>query len=94
MKLSFFSVLAFAVLFLSSCGDKFADIKLIEEIEKATDKQTVNVDELPNSSQTLLTEDFSENYVETAELAPELGYRVGVRREVGSQMGEHAYVYF
>lgn len=95
MKLSFFSVLAFAILFLDSCRDgERADMKLIKAIEDAADKQTISVDELPNSSQTLLTEDFSENYVETAELASELGYRVGIRREVGSQMGEHAYVYF
>jgi len=95
MKLSFFSVLAFAILFLGSCRDgERADMRLIKQIERAADKQSVGVDELPNSSQTLLEEDFSENYVESAELAPELGYRVGIRREVGSQMGEHAYVYF
>ncbi len=94
MKLSFFSVLAFAVLILSSCGRESSDINLIETIQNATNKQIIDASELPDETQSVLAEDFSESYVETAQLAPELGYEVGMRRGRGSQIGEHAYVYF
>jgi len=82
------------LLLLASCGKERADDKLIKSIQEATDKQVVSASDLPGSSQSLLAEDFSESYIELAELAPELGYQVSMRRGVGSLIGEHSYVYF
>lgn len=70
------------------------DAQLIKAIQEATNKQTINTEELPSASLTVLEQDYSESYIVTPKIAPELGYEVSMRREKGSRVGEHSQAYF
>lgn len=72
------------------------DDALISSIQSAVNKETVNVETMPTSSQTEVSHDCSqsESYVATAQLAPDLGYEVTMRRSRGADAGEESQAYF
>ncbi|EAY30699.1 hypothetical protein [Microscilla marina] len=72
------------------------DDELISSIQSAVDKQTVSTEALPTSSQSEVSHDCSqsESYVATAQLAPDLGYQVTMRRSRGADAGEESEAYF
>ena len=101
MRLSIIGILAVVILAFSSCskGDfKVAgdgsDADLIAAIQKATNKQTISINELPAPSRTVLNEDYSDDYIDIAKHAPELGYEVEMRCQKGPRVGEHSQAYF
>ena len=97
MKVSIFSFLILFGLVFTSClknDDNLTDDALIAAIQTATDKEVVNTANLPTSSFEVLSEEFSESFIENASLAPTLGYEVRVQREFGAFMGERNLVYF
>ena len=101
MKLSILGFLAIVMLAFTSCSkndskinDGNNDADLIAAIQKATNKQNISVGELPAPSITVLNEDYSDNYIEVAKLAPELGYEVDMRCEKGPRVGEQRQAYF
>ncbi|WP_299456016.1 hypothetical protein [uncultured Microscilla sp.] len=72
------------------------DDELISSIQLAVDKQTISTEALPTSSQSEVSHDCSqsESYVATAQLAPDLGYQVTMRRSRGADAGEESEAYF
>ena len=103
MKLKSFILLVVSLLLIISCQDNISnheetatlsDDQLIEAIQNATNKQVISVDLLPSSSKDVLAQDYSESTAEAAQMAPELGYEVNIRRERGTRIGEHSDVYF
>ncbi|MEL6864991.1 MAG: hypothetical protein AAFP19_11250 [Bacteroidota bacterium] len=101
MKLSMFNVLALAALILlSSCGKNkdtsptMTDDELIQAIQEATNKSSVDMEELPIATVTNLEENFTESNMERALLAPELGYELDMRRKEGTRIGEKSQAYF
>lgn len=70
------------------------DAELIAAIQNSTAKQAVSIDELPSGSVTVLESDYSEDFVSEANLAPELGYEVNLKRGMGSFVGESDQAYF
>ena len=97
MKLSFLGFLAMALFAFSSCSndsDVMTDAELIQAIQTASDKQMVSAAGLPTDALALLTKDFTESYVDDAQLAAELGYEVRMRRGTGTRIGERSDVYF
>ncbi len=97
MKFSLFSFLIFGLVIFSSCdkeNEATSDDALIQAIIEATNKTEVDAASLPASASNLLTQDYSESYIEVAMHAPELGYEVSMRRGVGSRIGERNEVYF
>ncbi|MGB0839929.1 MAG: hypothetical protein ACPGXL_07305, partial [Chitinophagales bacterium] len=101
MRLSVFSGLIAMILVFASCDqldfnkdiNTADDTALIEAIQSAS-KQVIDASSLPSTSLSVLSEDYSESYAETAGVAEGLGYEVKVRRGVGAQIGELAAVYF
>ena len=75
-------------------GTQTSDEQLIQAIQDATNRQNINAEELPSAASTVLEQDYSESYVDDAIIAPELGYEVGMRRGMGSRIGERSQVYF
>ncbi|MBI9073511.1 MAG: hypothetical protein JEY94_18055 [Melioribacteraceae bacterium] len=69
------------------------DAALIKAIQEAN-KQSINEADLPSSAKTVLESGYSESYVEEAKMAPQLGYEVGLRRGLGTRMGERNEAYF
>ena len=70
------------------------DADLIQAIQTATNKQSINVDDLPSVSKNVLEQDYSENYVDDAKLAPKLGYEVDMRKEMGIRISDRYQAYF
>ncbi|MFT6972054.1 MAG: hypothetical protein ACJAXX_002632 [Roseivirga sp.] len=95
---SFIAILmAFAV--LSSCEEEgtnptLSDNELIAAIQSASDKSSINVNELPGSATSVVASDFSESFIASAELAASLGFQVTLVRERGSRIGESESAFF
>jgi hypothetical protein len=70
------------------------DAQLIKAIQEASNKQSITEEQLPTASQNVLEQEYSESYVELAQMAPELGYKVDLMRERGSYIGERSQAYF
>jgi hypothetical protein len=70
------------------------DAELIEAIQKASNKQVIDIADLPNSSKTTIADDYPEDYADAAQLAPELGYEVQLRCDRGPRVGERWQAYF
>lgn len=72
------------------------DDELISSIQAAVNKETVSIETMPTSSQSEVSHDCSqsESYVATAQLAPDLGYEVTMRRSRGADAGEESQAYF
>lgn len=101
MKLSIVGLFAIVIMVFASCskneskiGEGSGDAELIAAIQKASNKQNISISELPAPSRTVLNEDYSDDYVDVATLAPELGYEVDMRCEKGPRVGEHRQAYF
>ncbi len=69
------------------------DQDLISAIESAS-KKTISAESLPNSAIDVLATDYSDSYVDLAQMAPELGYAVKMRISEGAGIGEVTKVYF
>lgn len=78
----------------SYSSTKMTDAELIAAIQKSTNKVSINESELPTESRTIISNDYSESFTESAMLAPDLGYQVDLRRGEGSEMGEKSDIYF
>ena len=97
MKSSINYLMFFVLFVFSACqddSDVMSDADLILAIQTAADKQPVIDAALPSNDTNILTSDFSESYMEEAQLAPELGYEVAMRRGEGVRIGERSRVYF
>lgn len=97
MRSSIFVFTALIVLISTSCQkeeEKMSDAQLISAIQKAANKQHIEVAELPSVSKEVLDLDYSESYIDAAKIAPDLGYEVDMRREKGTQLGEALQAYF
>lgn len=102
MRLSILGFITITILMLTSCqkddstvNDKStADTELILSIQKATNKQTIDVSKLPSASKEILVQEYNEDYVDAAKLAPKLGYEVDLRCERGPNVGERRQAYF
>lgn len=97
MKIKIFSFFALAMIAFSACNndaDLSTDAALIQAIQEADDKMVVSEDALPASTATLLADEYTESYLEDAQLAPKLGYQVRMRRGEGTLIGERSEVYF
>ncbi len=97
MRLTVLGIMAFIVLSFTSCQkntDKVTDADLIQAIQNATNKQNIEVAELPSSSKITLDNDYANNYIDLAKLAPELGYEVDLRKAEGYKESEKFQTYF
>lgn len=97
MKFNLFSFLVLSsMIVFSSCSkeETMTDADLIEAIFKASDKEDINEATLPERAKLVLNSEFTESYVSKSELAPKLGYQLGMRRGEGTQIGTHNYIYF
>ena len=101
MRLSILGLFAIVILAFTSCqkndskiNDGNSDAQLIEAIQKAANKQIINVADLPSPSKSVLETDYVDDYIDVAKLAPELGYEVDMRCEKGPRVGEHKQAYF
>ena len=74
--------------------DALSDAELILAIQNASNKQTIDATALPTDASALLGQDYSESFIEIAQLAPEYGYEVSMRRGEGSRIGERNEIYF
>ncbi len=109
MKRYLFILIVFAG-FLSSCEEKASindnllanDDELILAIQNADNKVVISVDELLPDSKKILNSDYSENTLDEAKYAPELGYEVALKKKGGSLLenggkernGGRFHVYF
>jgi len=100
MKHTLIILISFAFLGLTSCqkGEnkdyKSGDDKLIEAIINSADKQSVEINALPEDAQSTLNNKFFDSYIDNALLAPKLGYEVELSVISGSKAGELKQVYF
>jgi hypothetical protein len=100
MRITIVGLLALIMLAFTSCQKEDSkvvadsDADLIAAIQKATNKQIISADDLPDPSKTSLSEDFEEDYVDVAKLAPKLGYEVDMRCRKGPDVGEFRQAYF
>ncbi len=101
MRLSILGLFAIVILAFTSCqkndskiNDGNSDAQLIEAIQKAANKQIINVADLPSPSKSVLETDYVDDYIDVAKLAPELGYEVDMRCEKGPRVGERKQAYF
>lgn len=70
-----------------------SDAALIDAIASA-DRSEVAVSELPDASQSVLTTDFDSEVVAVAEVAPSLGFQVGLVSADGENMGTVSNEFF
>lgn len=70
------------------------DSELIAAIEGASNKQEVSINALPNSASVVLENEFSESFVASVKLAPELGYEVDLMLAEGADVGEASVAFF
>lgn len=97
MKNTRYFLLGLTVLLMASCQNGteiMTDSDLILAIQNSSQKEQIDAATLPTDASTILGRDYSESYTELAQLAPELGYLVRVRRIRGTRMGERGDVYF
>ena len=72
---------------------ELSDDELIQSIQNSSNKQYVDVDQLPSQSQTVLQETYNDNLIVNSMLAPELGYEISLGTTEVS-MGDIGEVYF
>lgn len=97
MKLATLGFLVITILAFTSCqkeSSKTTDAQLIEAIQKATNKQNIDVGELPAISQETLKNEYADDNIDVAKLAPELGYEVDMIRLSGPKASEFKQAYF
>ncbi|HJN06654.1 MAG TPA: hypothetical protein QF480_08565 [Bacteroidales bacterium] len=97
MKLTFLGFLAIAILATISCqkdNGEMTDGQLIAAIQKATNKQNIEITELPSASRNILDQEYADNNIDGAKLAPELGYEVDMIRLSGPKASEFINAYF
>ena len=97
MRLTFLALIIVALIGSSACRKdetKNADEFLIEAIKKSTNKQSIDFRDLPTQSKSVLTTDYSDNYINESKIAPELGYEIDMRVERGEKFGEYSQAYF
>ncbi len=97
MRYITFGILATILLSITSCQKeetKNADDLLIEAIKNATNKQSINPQELPSGTKITLETDYFDSYVDEAKKAPKLGYEVDMRCDMGPKNGDYSQVYF
>ncbi len=70
------------------------DTEIIQAIASAPDKMDISIDYLPARAQDILNTDYAESYIDAVMIAPELGYEVITRREMGTSLGESYPLYF
>ena len=82
--------LVFLSIFIFTCSDnsdsinqsqELSDYELIQLIKAADDKQEISLSEIPDLSQTTISETFEFSIVQSVYHAPNLGYEVNVQRE-------------
>ena len=91
-----------ALVIFSSCqksdsnldSAKMSDAELIEAIKNASNKQNIDVAELPSASRSTLDKYYADDIVDAAKLAPELGYEVDLREGSGPRVAAYIYAYF
>lgn len=102
-RVLFASLFTMALIMMIGCSNRtlnqeedtaLSDEQLIQAIQMATNKQDISIDQLPSASRDVLEQDYSENFTELAQIAPELGYEISMRREAGSRAGERSQAYF
>ncbi|MFC2132787.1 hypothetical protein ACFLRG_03215, partial [Bacteroidota bacterium] len=83
MKTKYFFLAFFLTGLLFSCQkeDSKNDDNLIQDIQLATDKQIINVEELNSYVLKVLETRYSESYVVNAKIAPSLGYELLLSEE-------------
>lgn len=101
MRLSLFGLIAILILAITSCSKSESKVKdlgsddaLILAIQKASNKQTINISDLPTVSRTSIETEYTDDYADAAKLAPELGYEVDLRCKKGPRVGEQSQIYF
>jgi len=101
MKLSIIILFVSGILIIASCSknettavDKSSDAQLIEAIKSASNKQLISFSELPSPTRSLIAKEYTEDFVNAAKIAPELGYEINLRCEKGPFVGEHSQAYF
>lgn len=91
-----FTALIMTALLFTSCSENSEiltdDTALIEQIESAT-RESISVNDLPNAAINL-SGDLSDSFTESAELAPNLGYRVSIFTDNEERVENDATVYF
>ena len=70
------------------------DAQLIEAIKSSSNKQSVDATSLPSGSMTSIEQNLSEQFLATAQLAPELGYEITLRNKQGTTAGKANFAYF
>jgi len=75
-------------------ADPTDDAQLIQAIQESTNKETIDAEDLPQPSLTVLDNDYIESYISEAKIVPELGYEVDLRKHVGIRLGEYSQTYF
>ncbi len=98
VKILLAALLAFG--FLYSCNDSENvspraknDQALIDAIASAN-KVVISAAELPSGANSTLNSDYSDDFLDNAMKAAELGYQVDVRRKHGADAGKMTNVYF
>jgi hypothetical protein len=71
-----------------------SDAYTIQKIASSPDKLNITFDLLPARSQDILNTDYAESYVDAVMIAPEAGYEVVTRREMGTSVAGSQAVYF
>lgn len=100
MRFSILGILAIAMLFFASCQKddsqtkEMSDTDLISAIQKASNKQIIDVNTLPTDSKSTLDTDYTEDYAHVAKFAPGLGYEVDMKCHKGPRVGENSQLYF
>jgi hypothetical protein len=74
-----------------SVNQDVVDAQLIEAIKSATNKEAISIDQLPSVARNVLEQAYSRSYCELAQIAPESGYEITMRRAAGGDCSE---VYF
>lgn len=91
-------IVAIGVLY--SCDDQSVvdpvsdDADLIDQIASAANRQNVSITALPSGALAVLQADFTESFIGSAALAPELGYEVTMRVSSGADIGESSSAFF
>ena len=102
MKLSFLVVIVIALIALTSCqkgndkikGNLTDDTELIYAIQKASNKLNIDVTELPTESQFVLDQEYTESQINSALMAPKLGYEVNLSNNRASSGENQNQAYF
>ncbi len=74
--------------------DTVNDAELIKAIEEAPNKQSIEPEALPAMIPQTIGSEFAGNFVTSAELAPELGYKTVSRTDVPALLDESFTIYF